>query len=59
MVESLLVLSFCMFKTVRLLNRSRFILEWSHVFSLRAVEKDLSPAALPVLPDLRESSYIA
>ena len=46
MVESLSVLSLCMFKTVRLLNRSRFILERSHVSSLRAVEKDLSPAAL-------------
>ena len=32
-------------KPVRLLNRSWFILEQSHVFSLRAVEKDLSPAA--------------
>ena len=30
----------------RLLNLSWFILERSHVFSLRAVEKDLSPAAL-------------
>ena len=46
MVESLSVLSLCMFKTVRLLNRSWFILERSHVFSLRAVEKDFSPAAL-------------
>ena len=46
MVESLSVLSLCMFKTVRLLNRSWFILEWNPVFSLRAVEKDLSPAAL-------------
>ena len=46
MVESLSVLSLCMFKTVRLLNRSWFILERSHVFSLQAVEKDLSPAAL-------------
>ena len=46
MVESLSVLSLCMFKTVRLLNRSWFILERSHVFSLREVEKDLSPAAL-------------
>ena len=46
MVESLSVLSLCMFKTVRLLNRYWFILERSHVFSLRAVEKDLSPAAL-------------
>ena len=46
MVESLSVLSLCMFKTVRLLNRSWFILERSHGFSLRAVEKDLSPAAL-------------
>ena len=45
-VESLSVLSLCMFKTVRLLNRSWFILERSHVFCLRAVEKDLSPAAL-------------
>ena len=45
-VESLSVLSLCMFKTVRLLNRSWFILEWSHVFSLQAVEKDLSSAAL-------------
>ena len=35
-----------MFKTVRLLNRSLFFLERSHIFSLRAVEKDLSPAAL-------------
>ena len=43
---NLFVLSLCMFKTVRLLNRSWFILERSHVFSLRAVEKDLSPAAL-------------
>ena len=40
------LLSLCMFKTVRLLNRSWFILERSHVFSLRAVEKDLLPAAL-------------
>ena len=46
MVESLSVLSLCMFKTVRLLNRSWFILERSHVFSLQAVEKDPSPAAL-------------
>ena len=46
MVESLSVLSLCMFKTVRLLNCSWFILERSHVFSLWAVEKDLSPAAL-------------
>ena len=46
MVESLSVLSMCMFKTVRLLNHSWFILKWSHVFSLWAVEKDLSPAAL-------------
>ena len=45
-VKSLSVLSLCMFKTVRLLNRSWFILELSHVFSLRAVEKDLSPAAV-------------
>ena len=35
-----------LFKTVRLLNPSWFILERSHVFSLQAVEKDLSPAAL-------------
>ena len=42
----LTVLPLCMFKPVRLLNRSWFILERSHVFSLRAVEKDLSPAAL-------------
>ena len=46
MVESLSVLSLCMFKTVRLLNRSWFILERSHDISLRAVEKELSPAAL-------------
>ena len=46
MVESLSVLSLCIFKTVRLLNRSWFIFERSHVFSLWAVEKDLSPAAL-------------
>ena len=46
MVESLSVLSLCMFKTVRLLNRFWFILERSHVFSLRAGERDLSPAAL-------------
>ena len=46
MVESPSILSLCMFKTVRLLNRSWFILERSHVFSLRAVEKDLSLAAL-------------
>ena len=39
-------LTLCMFKTVSLLNRSWFILERSHVFSLRAVEKDLPPAAL-------------
>ena len=45
MVESLSVLSLCMFKTVTLLNRSWFILERGHVFSLRAVEKDLSLAA--------------
>ena len=31
-VESLRVLSLCVFKTVRLLNRSWFILEWSHTF---------------------------
>ena len=36
-----------MFKTVRLLNRSWFILERSHIFSLRAVEKDLSPNLSP------------
>ena len=37
-----------MFKTVRLLNRSWFmiILERSYVFSLQAVENDLSSAAL-------------
>ena len=46
MVESLSVLSLFMFKTIRLLDRSWFILERSHVFSLPAVEKDLSPAAL-------------
>ena len=46
LVESLSVLSLCMFKTARLLNRSWFIFERSHVFSLRAVKKDLSPAAL-------------
>ena len=46
MVESRSVLSLCMFKTVKLLNRSWFILERSHVFSLRAVEKDLPLAAL-------------
>ena len=45
-VESLFVLSLCRFKTVSLLNRSCFILQRSHVFSLRAVEKDISPAAL-------------
>ena len=45
-VESLSVFSLCMFKTVRLLNRSWLILERSHAFSLLAVEKDLSPAAL-------------
>ena len=45
-VESLSVLSLCMLKTARLLNRSWFILERSRVFSPRAVEKDLSPAAL-------------
>jgi len=45
MVESQSALSLCTFKTVRLLNRSLFMLELSHVFSLRAVEKDLSPAA--------------
>ena len=33
MVESLSVLSLCMFKTVRLLNRSWFILERSHVLA--------------------------
>ena len=49
MVESLSVFSFCMFKTVRLLNRSWFILERSHVFSLRAVEKDIPPVALEVV----------
>ena len=36
-VESLRVPSLCMLKTVRLLNRSWFILERSYVFSLRAV----------------------
>ena len=46
MVESLSVLSLCVFKTVSLLNRSWFILERSHVFSLRAVAKDLLSAAL-------------
>ena len=46
MVESLSVLSLCMFKTVRLLNRCWLILERSHVFSLRAAVKYLSPAAL-------------
>ena len=46
MMESLSVLCFCMFKNVRLLNRSWFILEQSHVFSLREVENDLSPAAV-------------
>ena len=56
MVESLSVLSLCMFKTVRLLNRSWFILERSHVFSLRAVEKDLSPAS-PVAGFTRMSSH--
>ena len=45
-MESLSVLSLCIFKTVRLLNRSWVILERSNVFSLRAVEKDLSPSAL-------------
>ena len=45
-VESLSVLSVCIFKIVRLLKRSWFIFKQSHVFSLRAVEKDLSPAAL-------------
>ena len=44
-VESLCVVSLRMFKTVRLLNRW-FILEPSHVFSLWAVKKDLSLAAL-------------
>ena len=37
---------YSMFKTVRLLNRPWIILELSHVFSLHAVQKDLSPAAL-------------
>ena len=46
MVESLPILSSCMFKTVRLLNCSWIILQRSHLFSLRAVEKDLSPTAL-------------
>ena len=46
MAESLPVLSLSIFKTVRLLNRSWFILERSHVFSLLALEKDLSPSAL-------------
>ena len=46
MVESLFLLSLYMFKTVRLLNRSWFILKWRHVFNPRAVEKDLSLAAL-------------
>ena len=44
--ESLSVLSLCVFKTIRLLNRSWFILERSHAFSLRAVEKEFSPAVL-------------
>ena len=45
MVESLSALRcICMFKIARLLNRSWFILERSHVFSLRGVEK--APAAL-------------
>ena len=35
-----------MFKTIRLLKRSRFILERSQSFSLREVEKDLSLAAM-------------
>ena len=46
MAESLLGLSLWGFVTVRLPNRSRFILERSHVFSLRPVEKDLLPVAL-------------
>ena len=46
MLEILSVLSLCMFRTVRLLNRSCFILERSHVFSLRAVKNNFSPAAL-------------
>ena len=46
MMESLSVLSFCMFKNVRLLNRSWFILEQSHVFSLPEFENDRSSAAL-------------
>ena len=42
LLESLSVLSLCMFKTVRSLNRSWFILEWKACFSLRAIEKDFS-----------------
>ena len=46
MVTDLSDLSFCMFKTIRLLKRSWFILERSQSFSPREVEKDLSLAAL-------------
>ena len=35
-----------MFSNVRLLNLSLVIVERSHIFNLRAAEKDLSPAAL-------------
>ena len=48
LVKSLSVLSLCMFKTmktVRLLVRYWYILERSHVFSFRGVEKGLLSAA--------------
>ena len=46
--ESLSVLCLWVLSIVRLLNLVRVIVERSHVFSLRAEEKDLSPAALVV-----------
>ena len=44
--QSLSVLCLWVLSIVRLLNRIRVIVERSHVFSLRAEEKDISPAAL-------------
>ena len=44
--QSLSVLCLCVLSIVRLLNLVCVIVERSHVFSRRAEEKDLSPAAL-------------
>ena len=56
MVESLSVLSLCMFKTVRLLNCSWFILERSHVLASGQLKRIFHQ--LHLLLDLRESPYI-